>query len=259
MECKNSSNMETKIQTAAGPVVDAQSWMEARLSLLARERELSRLMDLVTDERRKMPRQRVLKSYVFDGASGKVALAGLMGPHSKLIVQHFMFAPDWEEGCRGCSFGADYNQGALVHLATQGYAFAAISLAPLAKLEAFRKKMGWTFNWVSSAESDFDYDFQVAFPEADLAANNVYYNYRWQPRMEVVMPGVSLFEKGENGEVLHTWSGYGREAEQLIPSLTVDLVERNGNGPRYDLAGWVRLRHQYEKQSGGCCHGGPGQ
>jgi predicted dithiol-disulfide oxidoreductase (DUF899 family) len=251
----NKFDMETQIQTAAGPVVDSSSWLEARLALLEKERELTRLMDLVTDERRKMPRERVVKDYVFEGPNGNVGLAGLMGPNPGLIVRHFMFSPDWEEGCRGCSFGADYDQGVLAHLATQGYAFAAISLAPLAKLEAFKKKMGWSFQWVSSGGSDFDYDFQVAFPAKDLEAGEVYYNYKRQPRMEVVMPGMSLFEKGENGEVLHTWSGYGREGEQLIPSLTVDLVERNGNGPRYDLAGWVKLRHRYEGQVASCCHG----
>src|ERR1700722_14872000 len=246
--------METQIETADGPVVDSKSWLEARMALLEKERELSRMIDLVTDERRKMPRERIDKAYVFEGPNGKVGLAELMGANSKLIVQHFMFAPDWEEGCRGCSFGADFNQGALTHLATQGYAFAAISLAPFAKLDAFRKKMGWTFNWVSSGESDFDYDFHVAFRKEDLEANRVYYNYRWQPRMEVVMPGVSLFEKGEDGEILHAYSGYGREAEQLIPSLTMDLVERDGGGPRYDLAGWVRLRYRYDQKGGGCCH-----
>jgi predicted dithiol-disulfide oxidoreductase (DUF899 family) len=252
---QNIFDMESQIQTIAGSVVDPQSWLEARLALLEKERELTRLMDLVTDERRKMPREQVVKDYVFEGPEGKVGLAGLMGPNPRLIVRHFMFPPEWEEGCRGCSFGTDYDQGVLTHLATQGYAFAAVSLAPLAKLEAFKKKMGWSFHWVSSAGSDFDYDFQVAFPAKDLEAGRVYYNYKWQPRMEVVMPGVSLFEKGENGEVLHAWSGYGREAEQLIPSLTVDLVERNGNGPRYDLARWVRLRHRYENPVGGCCHG----
>lgn len=254
------SYQETKIHfmgtnmQAAGPVVEPPDWLEARMALLAKERELTRLMDLVTDERRKMPRERLVKSYVFEGPGGKVGLAELMGPNHHLIVRHFMFSPDWEEGCRGCSFGTDYDQGVLAHLATQGYGFAAISLAPLAKLEAFKKKMGWSFQWVSSGGSDFDYDFHVAFPMKDLEAGQVYYNYQWQPRMEVVMPGMSLFEKGEHGEVLHVWSGYGREAEQLVPSLTVDLVERNGNGPRYDLAQWVRLRHRYEMQGGGCCH-----
>src|ERR1700746_1546880 len=103
--------------------------------------------------------------------------------------------------------------------------------------------MGWSFQWVSSGGNDFDYDFHVAFPVKDLEYNNVYYNYRWQPKMEVVMPGMSLFEKGEDGEVLHAWSGYGREAEQLIASLTLELVERNEDEPRYDLASWVKLRH----------------
>ena len=246
----NTFQMDTHVQTAAGPVVDSKSWLEARMELLAKEQVLTRLMDQVTDERRRMPRERVVKDYVFEGPKGKVGLAGLMGPNRALIVRHFMFSPDWEEGCRGCSFGTDYDQGVLAHLATQGYGFVAISLAPLKKLEAFKKKMGWSFPWVSSAGTDFDYDFHVAFPAADLEAGQVFYNYKWQPRMEVVMPGMSLFEKGKNGEVLHAWSGYGREGEQLIPSLTVDLVERNGTGPRYDLARWVRLRHRYEIRLG---------
>jgi predicted dithiol-disulfide oxidoreductase (DUF899 family) len=254
----NTFQMDTQIQTAAGPVVDSKSWLEARMELLAKEQVLTRLMDQVTDERRKMPRERVAKDYIFEGPTGKVGLAGLMGSNRALIVRHFMFSPDWEEGCRGCSFGTDYDQGVLAHLATQEYGYVAISLAPLKKLEAFKKKMGWSFPWVSSAGTDFDHDFHVAFPATDLEAGQVFYNYKWQPRMEVVMPGMSLFEKGKNGEVLHAWSGYGREGEQLIPSLTVDLVERNGTGPRYDLARWVRLRHLYEAKGGGCCHGANG-
>jgi predicted dithiol-disulfide oxidoreductase (DUF899 family) len=246
--------MKTQIQTAAGPVVTPQAWMEARLALLASERELTRMTDRVTDERRRMPRQKMGKEYVFDSTGGSVKLATLFGEKPKLIVQHFMFAPDWEEGCRGCSFGADANQGLLPHLEAQGYAFAAISLAPPAKLEAFKKRMGWKFNWVSSGNSDFDYDFHVAFPAKDWESGRVFYNYQLQPRMERVMPGFSLFEKGADEEILHVWSGYGREAEQLIPSLTVDLVGRDDAGPKYDLANGVKLRHHYGEQVHACCH-----
>jgi predicted dithiol-disulfide oxidoreductase (DUF899 family) len=125
-------------------------------------------------------------------------------------------------------------------------------------LEAFKKRMGWKFNWVSSGNSDFDYDFHVAFPETDWEAGRVFYNYKSQPRMEKVMPGFSLFEKGADEEILHVWSGYGREAEQLIPSLTVDLVGRDDAGPKYDLANWVKLRHHYGEQVHTCCHSAAG-
>jgi predicted dithiol-disulfide oxidoreductase (DUF899 family) len=246
--------MKTQIQTSAGPIVAAQAWMEARLALLASERELTRMTDRVIDERRRMPRQRLGKEYVFESTGGPVKLAELFGEKPNLIVQHFMFAPDWEEGCRGCSFGADANQGMLPHLEEQGYAFAAISLAPLAKLVAFKKRMGWHFTWVSSGKSDFDYDFHVAFPAKDWEAGEVFYNYKWQPRMEKVMPGFSLFEKDAEGEIFLVWSGYGREAEQLIPSLTVELIGRDETGPKYDLAGWVKLRHKYGEKLGACCH-----
>jgi predicted dithiol-disulfide oxidoreductase (DUF899 family) len=231
------------------------AWMEARLALLEKERALTRMIDEVTDERRRMPRERMEKEYVFEGVEGKVGLAGLFDGKRKLIVQHFMFAPDWEEGCPGCSFGADASQGMLTHLETQGFAFAAISLAPVAKLEAFKKRMGWHFNWVSSGNSDFDYDFHVAFPAKDWEAGQVFYNYKRQPRMEVVMPGVSLFERGKDGEILHVWSGYGREAEQLIPSLTTTLIGQDERGPKYDLASWVKLRDKYAEQAASCCHG----
>jgi predicted dithiol-disulfide oxidoreductase (DUF899 family) len=235
-------------------VVSPAAWRDARQRFLEKEKEFNRLRDELSAARRALPWKRVEKDYVFDGPNGKETLAQLFAGRSQLVVYHFMFAPDWEEGCRGCSFGADANQGMLPHLEEQGYAFAAISLAPLAKLAAFKKRMGWHFTWVSSGESDFDYDFHVAFPAKDWEAGEVFYNYKWQPRMEKVMPGFSLFEKDAEGEVFLVWSGYGREAEQLIPSLTVELIGRDETGPKYDLAGWVKLRHKYGEKLGACCH-----
>jgi predicted dithiol-disulfide oxidoreductase (DUF899 family) len=228
------------------PVVSREVWMAARLRLLAKERELTRMTDKVNDERRSLPRVKMQKPYVFEGPQGKVGLAGLFGSQRRLILQHFMFGPDWAEGCPGCSFGADCNAGMLMHLAHHGYEFVAVSRAPLAMIEVFKRRMGWTFNWVSSLGSDFNFDFNVSFNKADLAKGPVMYNY--QPLKLTIdeMPGVSLLEKDEYGEVYHVYSGYGAESDQLIPSLCVDLKERGAYGPVYDLGEWVRHHDRYE-------------
>jgi predicted dithiol-disulfide oxidoreductase (DUF899 family) len=226
--------------------VSREVWLAARLRLLAKERELTRLADKVNDERRSLPRVKVQKPYVFEGRAGEVSLADLFGSQRRLILQHFMFGPDWEEGCRGCSFGADASLGMLMHLAHHGYAFAAVSRAPLAKIEAFKRRMGWTFNWVSSLESDFNFDFNVSFNKEDFANGPVMYNY--QPLKLTIdeMPGLSLFENDKDGEVYYTYSGYGAEAEQLIGSLCYDLMERGVDGPVYDLGEWIRHHDRYQ-------------
>jgi predicted dithiol-disulfide oxidoreductase (DUF899 family) len=228
------------------PVVSREVWMDARLRLLAKERELTRMTDKVNDERRSLPRVKMQKPYVFEGQQGKVGLAGLFGSQRKLILQHFMFGPDWAEGCPGCSFGADATLGMLMHLAHHGYAFVAVSRAPLAMIEAFKRRMGWAFNWVSSLGSDFNFDFNVSFSKEDLGKGPVMYNY--QPLKLTIdeMPGLSLFEKDEYGEVYHTYSGYGAESEQLVASLCHDLKERGVDGPVYDLGEWVRHHDRYE-------------
>jgi predicted dithiol-disulfide oxidoreductase (DUF899 family) len=255
------------------PVVSRKAWMAARLRLLAKERELTRLTDKVNDERRSLPRVKIDKPYVFEGQQGRVSLADLFGSQRKLILQHFMFGPDWAEGCPGCSFGADATLGMLMHLAHHGYGFVAVSRAPLAKIEAFKRRMGWTFNWVSSLGSDFNFDFDVSFHKEDLAKGPVMYNY--QPLKLTIdeMPGLSLFEKDEDGEVYYTYSGYGAESEQLVASLCYDLKERGADGPVYDLGEWVRHHDKYEDmvgtgaaamavgaEAGGasCCVGGNG-
>lgn len=246
-------------------VVTRKVWLAARLRLLAKERELTRLTDKVNDERRSLPRVRIEKPYVFDGREGRVGLADLFGSKPKLILQHFMFGPDWTQGCHGCSFGADATLGMLMHLAHHGYAFAAVSRAPLEKIEAFKRRMGWTFNWVSSQGSDFNFDFDVSFHKEDLAKGPVMYNY--QPLKLTIdeMPGLSLFEKDEDGEVYHSYSGYGAESEQLVASLCYDIKERGADGPVYDLGEWIRHHDRYEDvktgaEAGGasCCGGGNG-
>jgi predicted dithiol-disulfide oxidoreductase (DUF899 family) len=249
------------------PVVSREVWLAARVRLLAKEREVTRMTDRVNDERRGLPVVRIQKPYVFDSPQGKVGLADLFGSKRRLILQHFMFGPDWAEGCPGCSFAADNNAGMLMHLAHHGYAFVAVSQAPLAKIEAFKRRMGWTFNWVSSFGSDFNFDFNVSFTKEELGNGPVLYNY--QP-LEVTigeMPGLSLFIRDEDGEVYHSYSGYGAEAEQFIPSLCFELKERGEEGPVYDLARWITHHDKYEGASGAiaaeamakgesCCCGG---
>jgi predicted dithiol-disulfide oxidoreductase (DUF899 family) len=237
---------KTMTMPEKSPVVSREVWLAARMRLLAKERELTRMTDKVNDERRSLPRVRMLKPYVFEGQQGKVGLADLFGSKPKLILQHFMFGSEWAEGCRGCSFGADCNAGMLMHLANHGYAFVAVSRTPLARIEAFKRRMGWAFNWVSSFGSDFNFDFNVAFSKEDLANGPVMYNYQPLELTIDEMPGLSLFEKDKDGEVYHTYSGYGAESEQLIPSLCVDLKERNADGPVYDMGEWIRHHDKYE-------------
>jgi predicted dithiol-disulfide oxidoreductase (DUF899 family) len=239
-------------------IVSQEVWLAARLRLLAKERELTRMTDKVNDERRGLPRVKIEKPYVFEGQEGSVGLANLFGSQSKLILQHFMFGPEWAEGCPGCSFGADATLGVLMHLAHHGYAFAAVSRAPLAKIEAFKRRMGWEFNWVSSFGSEFNFDFNVSFTKQQLTSGPVLYNYRPLTLTIDEMPGLSLFEK-EDGEVYHTYSGYGAEAEQLVASLCYDLKERGADGPVYDLGEWVKHHDRYEGvikgDDGHCCCG----
>jgi predicted dithiol-disulfide oxidoreductase (DUF899 family) len=246
---------KTMTMPEKSPVVSREAWLAARLRLLAKERELTRLTDKVNDERRGLPRVSIQKPYIFEGQQGKVGLADLFGSQRRLILQHFMFGPDWAEGCPGCSFGVDASLGLLMHLAHHGYAFVAVSRAPLAKIEAFKRRMGWTFNWVSSLESDFNFDFDVSFNKEDLAKGPVMYNYRPLKLTIDEMPGLSLFEKDKDGEVYYTYSGYGAESEQLVASLCYDLKERGADGPVYDLGEWVRHHDRYKDAA---ASGGPG-
>jgi predicted dithiol-disulfide oxidoreductase (DUF899 family) len=237
---------KTMTMPEKNPAVSREVWLTARLRLLAKERELTRLTDKVNDQRRSLPRVKVQKPYVFDGRAGEVGLADLFGSQKRLILQHFMFGPEWVEGCRGCSFGVDASMGMLMHLAHHGYAFAAVSRTTLAKIEAFKRRMGWTFNWVSSLGSEFNFDFNVSFSKEDAANGSVMYNY--QPLKLTIdeMPGLSLFEKDEDGEVYYTYSGYGAESDQLIASLCYDLKERGADGPVYDLGEWIRHHDRYQ-------------
>jgi predicted dithiol-disulfide oxidoreductase (DUF899 family) len=247
-------------------IVSQGEWLAARQQHLVKEKELTRLRDQLSAERRELPWVKVEKPYVFDGAKGKETLADLFDGRSQLIVQHFMLGPGWKEGCFGCSFGADHNDSALVHLEHHDVSFVAISRAPFPEIEAYKKRMGWHFKWVSSYDSDFNYDYHVSFTPEQIAQGKVYYNYAMRDSQGEELAGTSVFYKDENGNVFHTYSAYGRGDELLIGTYNfLDLTPkgRNETGPNFDMRDWVRHHDKYEDipaKNGHACHGsGEGQ
>jgi len=241
------------------PIVSREQWTIQRLALLAREKELTRQRDDVARERRAMPWVRSEKDYVFDTAAGPRRLAELFGGHSQLVLQHFMFAPGWEQGCKSCSFMADHVDAARVHLAHRDLGFVAVSRAPLADIERFRRRMGWQFDWVSSHGSDFNRDFGVSFTQEELASGKVPYNYTLQSFGVEEAPGISVFFKDEDGSVFHTYSTYGRGVELMMGSYDfLDIAPRGRDEDQGRGMAWVRHHDRYEPapaapKADGCC------
>jgi predicted dithiol-disulfide oxidoreductase (DUF899 family) len=227
-------------------VVSREEWLRARLELLAAEKEFTRQRDALTRRRMAMPWERVEKSYQFEGPNGALSLADLFDGRSQLIVYHFMFGPDWEEGCKSCSFWADNFNGIPIHLNHRDVTFTAVSRAPLAKISAYKKRMGWSFPWVSSYGSDFNYDFHVSFTEEQLAAGKVDYNYGLVEGYEE-LPGLSVFYKNERGEVFHTYSCYARAIDMVNGAYQfLDLVPKGRDEDDLEFSmEWVRRHDQY--------------
>jgi predicted dithiol-disulfide oxidoreductase (DUF899 family) len=229
-------------------IVSRKDWIEARNQHLAKEKELTRLRDELSAQRRNLPWVRVDNEYVFEGPDGKESLKQLFSGKSQLIIQHFMFAPDWEAGCKSCSFWADNYNGIVVHLSQRDVAFVAVSLAPISQIEAFKKRMGWSFKWVSSFGSDFNHDYHVSFTLEELATGQIYYNYTWQKPMVPELPGTSVFCQDESGTVFHTYSCYGRGLDMMNAAYHyLDLLPkgRDESGLTYPQA-WVRHRDRYD-------------
>jgi predicted dithiol-disulfide oxidoreductase (DUF899 family) len=227
-------------------IVSEAEWTDARKKLLAEEKELTRARDRVNEARGALPWVKLAKSYTFDTIDGKRTLGELFEGRSQLIVQHFMFGPDWEAGCPGCSFAADHVDAAYRHLKHHDLAYVAVSRAPLAKLLAYKKRMGWHFNWVSSLESDFNFDFHVSFTQEELARGKVYYNYEMIEADMDELPGSSVFCKDADGAIYHTYSGYGRGEEVLSAGMLLDLTPkgRNESGPMNR----VKRHDEYDKE-----------
>jgi predicted dithiol-disulfide oxidoreductase (DUF899 family) len=230
-------------------VVTPDAWLKARLELLAKEKEFTRLRDQLSQQRRELPWERVEKQYVFDASEGKDTLAELFENRSQLLVYHFMFAPDWEAGCKHCSWWADNFERNIVHLNHRGVTMVAISHAPLHKLEAFKKRMGWTFKWLSAANNDFNYDYHVSFRPAEVAKGDIYHNYRQKKSSMSEVAGVSVFYKDPRGTIFHTYSCYERGLDMLNAGYHfLDLVPegRDEDGLAFPQA-WVRYRDSYEE------------
>jgi predicted dithiol-disulfide oxidoreductase (DUF899 family) len=237
-------------------VVSHEEWLAARKAHLAKEKELTRLRDKLNAERRELPWIKVEKTYVFDTRDGKKTLADLFDGRSQLIVQHFMFGPDWEEGCIGCSFTADHIESALLHIPHHDVSFVRISRAPLDKLEAYRERMGWKAPWASSYGTEFNFDFHVSFKPEQVANKRVYYNYELRYFKADELSGLSVFFKDASGDVFHTYSTYARGDELVDTSyMLLDMTPkgRNETGPHYDLMDWVKRHDEYEGASSSCC------
>jgi len=231
------------------PIVTREEWLVARKQHLSKEKEFTRLRDELSRQRRELPWVRVEKRYVFEGPNGKETLADLFDGRSQLIVDHFMLGPGWKEGCVGCSFGADHIGGALVHLEHHDVTLVVVSRVPLPEIEAFKKRMGWRFKWVSSYGSAFNYDYHVSFPKDDIAKGKVYYNYEMRDFQSDELPGTSVFYRDEAGDIFHTYSCYARGGDILLGTYNLlDLTPkgRNETGPNHNLTDWVRHHDRYD-------------
>lgn len=241
--------------TVNHPVVSQERWVAERKTLLAREKELTRLHDQIARERRALPWERVEKAYTFDAPEGRRTLADLFEGRRQLLVQHFMLGPDWEQGCPSCSFMADHTDGMNMHLAHRDITLVAISRAPLAEIERFRHRMGWQFKWVSSNGCHFNYDFRVSFSSQDRTSGELVYNFATQPFQGEEAPGISVFYKNDAGEVFHTYSTYGRGVEVMMGAYNlIDLTPkgRDEESLSYGME-WVRHHDRYEPAADSCC------
>jgi len=230
------------------PVVPHEEWLAARTAFLAKEKEFTRLRDDLSRQRRALPWEKVDKEYVFDGPDGKETLADLFANRSQLIVYHFMFTPEWDEGCPHCSFWADNFNGISVHLNHRDVAFVAISRAPLAKIEAFKKRMGWDFRWLSSFESDFNFDYHVSFTPEEVAGGTAFFNYAQTDVGMFDREGASVFCKDAIGAIFHTYSCYGRGIDMLNGAYHyIDLTPKGRDEAGHDNPQfWVRYHDSYE-------------
>jgi predicted dithiol-disulfide oxidoreductase (DUF899 family) len=230
-------------------VVSHTEWLAARKEFLAKEKEFTRLRDELSRQRRELPCEKVEKAYVFEGPNGKETLADLFGGRSQLIVYHFMFGPGWKEGCPSCSYLSDHYDGATIHLANRDVSLVVVSRAPYAEIEAYKKRMGWRFKWVSSFGSDFNPDYQVSSAKEELAGGKVYYNYELGEFPSEERPGASVFYKDETGGIFHTYSTYARGLDILVGTYNfLDLAPkgRDEDGLAFTMA-WVRHHDKYNE------------
>ena len=256
-------------------VVSHDAWIAARKEFLKKEKEFTRQRDEISRLRRALPWEKVEKSYAFQSASGRVTLSELFDGRSQLVIYHFMLGPGWKEGCPSCSYIADHFDGMTIHLANRDVTLAVVSHAPIAEIEAFKKRMGWKFRWVSSHGSDFNFDYQVSLSAEDAGKKQVYYNYEMTEFPSEERPGLSVFAKDANEMIFHTYSTYARGLDILVGAYNfLDVVPkgRDEAGLKHTMA-WVRHHDKYvegyfvdpdqpyvqpeavkAKGTGSCCH-----
>jgi predicted dithiol-disulfide oxidoreductase (DUF899 family) len=240
-------------------VVSREAWIEARKALMAREKELTRVREAVSEQRRSLPWVKVDKTYVFETPHGKVTLADLFRGRPQLVVQHVMFAAEWDAACKSCSFWADGFERMVPHLAARDTTMIAVSRAGVEKLEAFKKRMGWTFDWVSSGSNDFNSDYGVTFTKQQIEAGKPLYNFGTTPFYGEELPGISVFYRDDEGAVFHTYSTFARGLDMMNAAyhyLDLTPLGRHEDGLPYPMD-WVRLRDQYQPDAAkaACCHG----
>jgi len=228
------------------PVVSREEWLAARRQHLQREKEVTRLRDALHEERRALPWVRVDKEYVFQGPNGPETLAELFGGNSQLMIYHFMYAPGWQEGCPGCSFICDHIDGANLHLAHHDVTLLAVSRAPIEEFQAFKKRMGWNFKWVSSHGSDFNFDYHASFTKDRIARGEALYNFA--PKTtggDGETHGVSVFYSAADGAIYHTYSTYARGCDILLGAHNfLDMTPLGRN--EKSTMDWMRHHDKYE-------------
>jgi len=231
-------------------VVTQKEWLAARKSLLAKEKKFSKARDQLNQERRALPWVKVEKEYVFDSAGGKVTLGELFCGKSQLVIYHFMFGPGWKEGCPHCSFWADHYDSVNHHLGQRDTTLAVVSRAPLKELQAFKKRMGWQFTWVSSNHTDFNFDFYVSFTPEQIRSGKLFYNYATLETEIDEREGVSAFYQDSNGQIYHTYSSYARGIDLLNTTYNfLDLTAKGRDENPDQPQDWVRYHDRYEGAS----------
>jgi predicted dithiol-disulfide oxidoreductase (DUF899 family) len=227
-------------------IVPHEQWLAARKALLQQEKEFTQLRDQLSRQRRELPWERVEKPYVFDGPDGPISLVDLFAGKSQLVVYHFMFSPADDAGCPHCSFWADHYDGMVAHLGQRDVSFVVISRAPIAKIAAFKRRMGWKFRWLSSGRNEFNYDFGVSFTPADIKSGKALYNVGTLAPEMSDREGLSVFTKDSNGTVFRTYSCYARGIDMINGTYQIlDLVPRGRDEDPEFTQSWVRHHDRY--------------
>lgn len=228
-------------------IVSPEEWVTARRDFLAKEKAFTKARDDLSTARRELPWVRVEKDYVFGALGGEKSLDDLFDGRDQLMIYHFMLGPGWKQGCPSCSYLADQFDPAVIHLANRDVSLVSVSRAPLDEIEVFRKRMGWTFPWVSSFGNDFNRDFNVTFDQAEIDAGETYYNYKVTQFPEQEAPGLSVFAKGDDGAIYHTYSTYARGLDIFITAYNfLDHAPkgRDESDLPYSMA-WIRHHDRY--------------